>query len=70
MTPWFEWDSEKAWKNEIKHGIKFDDAMRVFEDPNAQFNQDRIDESGELRWQAVGLVGGLVVLLVAHTFRT
>ncbi len=24
---------------------------------------------GEIRWQAIGLAGGLAVLLVAHTFR-
>ena len=50
-------------------GVTFDDAIHVFEDPNAQSIQDRSDESGELRWQAVGLVSGLVVLLVAHTVR-
>ena len=43
--------------------------MHVFEDPNALLDQDRIDESGEFRWQAVGLVGGLVVLLVVHVVR-
>jgi uncharacterized DUF497 family protein len=28
--------------------------------------QDRI-EGGELRWQTLGLVGGVLLLLVAHT---
>jgi len=30
--------------------------------------QDR-QVSGEERWQTLGLVGGVVVLLVAHTYR-
>jgi len=50
-----------------KHGVRFDDAMLVFADPYALTEQDRI-EGGELRWQTIGLVGG-VVLLVAHTIR-
>jgi uncharacterized DUF497 family protein len=46
----------------------FDDAMLVFSDPYALVEQDRI-EDGELRWQTLGLVGGVVLLLVAHTVR-
>ncbi|MCV2427823.1 BrnT family toxin, partial [Escherichia coli] len=30
--------------------------------------QDRI-ENGEYRWQTIGLVHGIVVILVAHTIR-
>jgi uncharacterized DUF497 family protein len=63
----FEWDEAKARTNERKHGVRFDDAMLVFADPYALTEQDRI-EGGELRWQTIGLVGG-VVLLVAHTIR-
>jgi uncharacterized DUF497 family protein len=43
--------------------------MHVFEDPHALFEQDRTDEAGDPRWQALGLVGGVAVLLVAHTVR-
>ena len=65
----FEWDPVKAKSNERKHGIAFDDAMHVFDDPYALFEQDREDERGELRWQAVGLVGEVLLLVVAHTVR-
>lgn len=65
----FEWDPAKALKNVRKHGITFEDAMQVFADPDALFEQDRVDESGEARWQAVGSVGGVAVLVVAHTVR-
>jgi uncharacterized protein len=65
----FEWDSVKARTNERKHGISFEDAMHVFDDPYALFEQDRSDEVGERRWQALGLAEGAAVLLVAHTVR-
>jgi uncharacterized protein len=65
----FEWDPAKARTNRRKHGVTFEDAMHVFEDPYALFEQDVTDEAGELRWRALGLAGGVVLLLVAHTIR-
>ena len=65
----FEWDPAKARSNDRKHGINFDDAMLVFEDPYALFEQDRIDETGQRRWQALGFAGGIAIVLVAHTVR-
>ena len=64
----FEWDPVKARINHRKHGTVFEDAMDVFDDPHALFEQDRT-EGGEQRWQAIGLAGGMVLLLVAHTVR-
>lgn len=43
--------------------------MYVFDDPYALFEQDVADEVGEQRWRALGLAGGVVLLLVAHTVR-
>jgi len=65
----FEWNEAKAKSNERKHGIRFEDAMLVFADPYALVEQDRV-EGGELRWQTLGLVGDIVLILVAHTVRT
>ena len=65
MQRYFEWDDHKADLNFRKHGIRFEDAARVFDDPLALSVQDRI-EHGEQRWQTLGMVGGCVVLLVAH----
>jgi uncharacterized DUF497 family protein len=65
----FEWDPAKARTNERKHGITFEDAMHVFDDPHALFELDRTDEFGELRWHAIGLIGEVAVVLVAHTIR-
>jgi uncharacterized protein len=62
----FEWDEGKARRNQRKHGISFERAQFVFEDPFALTEQDRF-ENGERRWQTLGLVEGIVILLVAHT---
>jgi|SRR5579863_4080241 len=64
----FEWDETKARSNARKHGVRFEEAMLVFADPYALSEQDRL-EGGELRWQTLGLAGGIVLLVVAHTVR-
>lgn len=64
----FEWDAAKASTNLQKHQVSFDTALRVFADPFAITNQDRI-ENGEQRWQTLGTVEGYLLLLVAHTIR-
>ena len=51
-----------------KHGISFDVARLVFDDPDAISDQDRF-EGGEYRWQTIGLVNGVRLLLVAYTVR-
>jgi uncharacterized DUF497 family protein len=51
-----------------KHGIGFDVARRVFDDPDAISDQDRF-EGGEYRWQTIGLVNGVIMLTVAPTVR-
>jgi uncharacterized protein len=66
MRTRFEWDSAKAASNLRKHRISFEIAMRVFADPQAYSDQDRI-EDGEQRWQTLGRVVGRLLLLVAHT---
>ena len=48
--------------------MSFPTATRVFSDPYALMEQDRI-ENGEERWQTIGVVDGIVMLLVAHTVR-
>jgi uncharacterized DUF497 family protein len=66
MERYFEWDYRKAAINYRKHGIRFEEAALVFDDPLAVSEQDRI-ENGEQRWQTIGMVGGCLLLLVAHT---
>jgi hypothetical protein len=57
MDRYFEWDEHKAESNYRNHGIRFEEAARVFDDPLAISRQDRI-ENGEERWQTIGLVAG------------
>jgi len=64
----FEWDPGKDATSRRKHGVSFETALRVFADPFALLEQDRI-EGGEQRWQTLGMVDGRVLLLVAHTLR-
>ena len=66
MTLRFAWDPAKAESNRAKHSVSFELALRVFLDPFALTEQDRV-ENGERRWRTVGLVEGVVVLVVAHT---
>lgn len=63
----YEWDEQKNRSNQIKHGVSFELAREVFDDPHQLNQQDRI-EDGEMRWQTIGLVGGVALLLVAHTW--
>lgn len=62
----FEWDEAKNLSNKRKHGVSFETASRVFADPFALSEQDRI-ERGEPRWRTIGLIEGFFVLVVAHT---
>jgi len=62
----FDWDEDKNLRNQMKHGVSFDLAQHAFDDPFALSAQDR-HENGEDRWQTLGMVGDVVLLLVAHT---
>lgn len=64
----FEWDPAKAKSNERKHGIRFEDAIKVFRDPEAVFRED-FANGGEARWQVIGIASGITVLLVVHTVK-
>lgn len=66
MSVEFEWDDAKNASNQKKHKISFETALHVFKDPFLLSKQDRF-ESGEYRWQAIGVIDGQIVLLVAHT---
>jgi uncharacterized DUF497 family protein len=68
MNTRFEWDPDKAASNFRKHGVSFQTAARVFTDPYALVEQDRIVDHEE-RWQTLGVVEGVLMLMVAHTVR-
>jgi uncharacterized DUF497 family protein len=62
----FAWDERKNRVNQRKHRISFETAISVFDDPFHVSRQDREMET-EARWQTIGVVQGVRVLLVAHT---
>ncbi len=61
----FEWDDAKAATNLARHGVSFELARLVWDDPLHVILPDRV-EDGEQRWHAIRLVGAIVVLVVVH----
>ena len=57
------WDSRKAATNKRKHGVSFELAQRVFDDPLHLSQPDPHPD----RWQTLGCVGQ-VCLFVVHTW--
>jgi uncharacterized DUF497 family protein len=48
--------------------VYFETATLVFDDPDFVMMRDRTVD-GEERWQTIGLVEGVLLLLVAHTIQ-
>ena len=63
----FEWDSEKAKLNKIKHGVGFKLATHVFEDEDRITRRDDEHSDYEERWQVIGKVKN--ILFVVYTER-
>jgi uncharacterized protein len=61
----YSWDEPKNRSNWQKHGISFDMVAQVFLDPLHISRQNLIVE-GEERWQTIGMVNGVLLVLVAH----
>jgi uncharacterized DUF497 family protein len=58
------WDAEKNLTNQINHGISFDTAKLVFDDPLGATRHDAHPDGD--RWQTVGVIGSVTVFVV-HT---
>jgi uncharacterized DUF497 family protein len=63
----FEWDNAKEEANRKKHGVDFRTAAKVFLDPYL-IEFDDLDPTGELRFNAIGLVDNRM-LFVTYTTR-
>ena len=59
------WDENKNRVNKRKHGLSFETATLVFDDPLMAHLPD--PNSNEKRWHTIGLIEGVVVI-VAHTW--
>ena len=63
-----EWNQTKNETNKTKHGIDFETAQLVFDDPSCVTFVERVID-GEERWHAIGSIEKIIVLVVAHTYR-
>jgi len=63
-----EWDRAKNETNQTKHGIDFETAQLVFDDPRCVTFIERVTD-GEQRWHAIGSIEDVIVLVVVHTYR-
>ena len=64
----FEWDPAKDEANAFKHGIAFDDAKAIFDDPQLLIEDTTRPEHGERRSKAIGRLES-VILAVIFTVR-
>jgi uncharacterized DUF497 family protein len=65
----FEWDEAKAESNRLKHGIDFNDAIKVFSDPDAYADEDIRFEYGETRIKIIGEIDHQLIAAVVYTDR-
>ncbi|MDR2535533.1 MAG: BrnT family toxin [Treponema sp.] len=59
----FEWDDKKEYTNFKKHGVSFDDAILIFNDPERIERYDETHTDNEDRWQTIGAVGEILFLV-------
>ena len=64
----FEWDDDKASACPSRHGVSFEEATYVFDDPDSIDEPDDRFIYGEERWNLMGF-GETELLVVAYTMR-
>jgi uncharacterized DUF497 family protein len=67
MNLTFEWNKHKALVNVKKHGVTFDEAKTVFDDPLAQIFDDEWHSLGERREIIIGHSEKNRLLIVCFT---
>lgn len=66
----FEWDDKKSLINKSKHGISFEEATTVFDDPNGIIFDDPDHSEKEDRFILIGLSYKAKLLIVCHCYRS
>ena len=69
MLTGFEWDPAKATANLRKHGVCFDEACTVFDDPLSKTIGDPDHSDGESRFVTLGQSNESRLLVVSHCDR-
>ena len=59
----YVWDRRKGRSNLTRHGIAFEDAIRIFDGPTLEKVDDRFDYR-EIRVYAIGVANGLEVPVI------
>ena len=59
----YTWDSKKNRRNITRHGVAFEDAVRIFERPTLEQVDQRCDY-GEVRIYAIGVVNGIEITVI------
>jgi uncharacterized DUF497 family protein len=68
-NPEFEWDDEKAKKNLKKHGVSFEEAATIFNDPRIATIFDPDHSEDEERFISLGISFIQRLLSVVHSER-
>ena len=64
----FEWDDKKNRQNIKKHGVSFEDAKEIFDDPLHLSILDKRFSYFEERWITIGQTAKLRIVVVANLF--
>lgn len=64
----FEWDEDKNQENLAKHGVSFEEAQHVFDDPYRLIIEDDLHSDNEDRFYCIGLIAKGIVT-VRFTYR-
>lgn len=65
-----EWDENKNILNQQKHGVSFEEAKEVFDDPMHISKLDKRFGYFEERWISIGSTSRYKILVVANIFFT
>ena len=65
----FEWDENKNKRNRAKHGLWFEEAQSVFDDPSLRVFRDPEHSDEEDRFLAIGISSTARLLVVIHCYR-
>ena len=65
----FDWDERKNRSNRAKHGVWFEEAQSVFDDPHGRLFHDPEHSEGEDRFILLGMSATARTLVVAHCYR-
>jgi uncharacterized DUF497 family protein len=65
----FDWDESKNRSNKKKHGVSFEEAETVFNDPSARLISDPDHSDDEDRFILLGFSERLHILVVCHCYR-